>query len=65
MIALGRSPLLNLLPTAAISTARTRSAKEDITHLPPEQLAESIWRKEQQIAEIITEIKELLTKQGV
>jgi hypothetical protein len=32
-------------------------AKEDITHLPPEQLLESIWQKEQRIAEIIGKIK--------
>jgi type I restriction enzyme M protein len=38
-------------------------AKEDITHLPPEQLAESILQKEQRIAEIVTSIKELLAKQ--
>lgn len=37
-------------------------AKEDITHLPPEQLAESIFHKEQQIAEIMAEIKNLLAK---
>jgi type I restriction enzyme M protein len=37
-------------------------AKEDITHLPPEQLAESIMQKEQRIAEIMLNIKELLTK---
>ena len=29
------------------------AAKEDITHLPPEQLAESILNKEQRIAEIV------------
>ena len=38
-------------------------AKEDITHRPPEQLAESILQKEQQIAAIMTNIKELLAKQ--
>jgi type I restriction enzyme M protein len=37
-------------------------SKEDITHLPPEQLAESILQKEQQIAEIMGEIREMLTK---
>lgn len=37
-------------------------AKEDITHLPPEQLADSILQKEQQIAEIISDIKALLVK---
>ena len=33
----------------------------DITHLPPEQLAESILTKERGIAEILTTIKNLLT----
>jgi len=40
-------------------------AKEDITHLPPEQLAESILVKERRIAEIMVGIKESLTKQKV
>jgi type I restriction enzyme M protein len=40
-------------------------AKEDITHLPPDQLAESIMRKEQRIAEIVANIKEQLRRQGV
>ena len=35
-------------------------AKEDITHLPPEQLAESILQKEQRIVEIIGQIKQAL-----
>jgi type I restriction enzyme M protein len=34
--------------------------KEDVTHLPPEQLAESILAKEQRIAEIVTKIKGML-----
>jgi type I restriction enzyme M protein len=40
------------------------SAKEDISHLPPEQLAESIMRKEKRIAEIMADIKGLLAKQN-
>lgn len=36
------------------------AAKEDITHLPPEKLAESILLKEQRITEIVTNIKKLL-----
>lgn len=39
-------------------------AKEDITHLPPEQLAQSILQKEQRITEIVIDIKKLLTKQS-
>ena len=41
------------------------TAKEDIAHLPPEQLAESICQKEQQIADIMTSIKDLLAKQDL
>jgi len=38
------------------------TAKEDITHLPPEQLAESILQKERRILEIVTSIKGLLAQ---
>ena len=36
--------------------------KEDITHLPPDQLAAGILEKEQRIAEIMTNIRNLLAK---
>jgi type I restriction enzyme M protein len=39
-------------------------AKEDITHLPPDQLAASIREKEQRIAEIMGNIQSLLAKHG-
>jgi type I restriction enzyme M protein len=39
-------------------------AKEDITHLPPEQLVESILQKEQRITQIVSDIQSLLAKQG-
>jgi type I restriction enzyme M protein len=35
-------------------------AREDITHLPPEQLVESILKKERQIAEIMDNVKKRL-----
>jgi len=38
------------------------SRKEDLEHLPPAELAESILAKEQQIAAIMAEIKGLLAK---
>ena len=38
-------------------------AKEDIAHLPPEQLATSILEKEQRIAQIMANIRNLLAKQ--
>jgi type I restriction enzyme M protein len=34
--------------------------KQDFEHLPPEQLVEGIFKKEQQIIEIVTEIKQVL-----
>ncbi|MDD2709431.1 MAG: hypothetical protein PHV34_15705 [Verrucomicrobiae bacterium] len=37
-------------------------AKEDITHLPPKQLAADILKKEQRIAEIMGNIQKLLSK---
>src|SRR5207249_3648181 len=37
-------------------------AKEDITHLPPDQLAASILQKEQCIAEVMSNIRNLLAK---
>jgi type I restriction enzyme M protein len=39
-------------------------AKEDITHLPPAQLAESILQKERRIGEIMQSIQKLLGKHG-
>jgi type I restriction enzyme M protein len=40
------------------------SAKADLEHLPPEQLVESIMKKEQRIAEIMTEVRALLSKKS-
>jgi type I restriction enzyme M protein len=39
-------------------------AKEDITHLPPDQLAASILEKEQRIADIMGNIRQLLAHHG-
>ena len=39
-------------------------AKEDITHLPPEQLAVSIAEKEQRILKIVATIRSLLGRSG-
>jgi type I restriction enzyme M protein len=41
------------------------AAKEDITHLAPERLVGSLLKKEQRIAEILSSIEGLLTKQSV
>ena len=40
-------------------------AKEDITHLPPEQIAADILKKEQRIAEIMGNIRKLLARPSV
>ncbi|MGA2607651.1 MAG: class I SAM-dependent DNA methyltransferase [Terriglobia bacterium] len=37
------------------------SAKQDFEHLPPEQLADDIMKKEQRMAELVAEIKALLS----
>jgi type I restriction enzyme M protein len=50
----------DLLATGCNLDRKNPSAKEDITHLPPQQLAESIVLKQQKIAEIMSEIKTLL-----
>jgi type I restriction enzyme M protein len=38
------------------------NAKEDIAHLPPQQLVASIMQKEERITEVMAEIKKLLEK---
>lgn len=38
------------------------SRKQDLEHLPPEQLADDILKKEQRIAEIMTEVKQALAE---
>jgi type I restriction enzyme M protein len=38
------------------------SAKQDLEHLPPDQLADSILKKEQRIMELMGEIKQVLSK---
>lgn len=42
--------------------AKNPSAQQDIEHLPPEQLADDILRKEQRIAELMAEIKQALAR---
>jgi type I restriction enzyme M protein len=53
-----------LLESACNLDRKNPRAKEDITHLPPEQLAASILKKEQRIMEIMGNIGKLLAKQG-
>ena len=57
-------PASELLANGCNLDRKNPSAKEDITHLPPEQLAASILQKEQRIAEIMRNIGNLLAKQA-
>jgi len=56
-------PAAELLAAGCNLDRKNPSAKEDITHLPPEQLAASILEKEQRIAQIVGRIQGLLSKQ--
>lgn len=51
-----------LLDSGCNLDRKNPSAKEDIAHLPPEQLAASILAKEQRIAEIMGNIQQLLAQ---
>jgi len=57
-------PAVDLLANNCNLDRKNPNGKEDITHLPPEQLVESILHKEQRIAEIVGNIKALLAGQG-
>ncbi len=56
-----RVPVANILANGCNLDIKNPHAKQDLEHLPPEQLADDILRKEQRIAEIMTEIKQVLT----
>jgi len=55
-------PAAELLAAGCNLDRKNPSAKEDITHLPPEQLAASILEKERRIAQIVGRIQGLLSK---
>ena len=55
-----RVPGAELLAAGCNLDRKNPRAKEDITHLPPAQLAESILSKERRIAEIMGNIQQLL-----
>jgi type I restriction enzyme M protein len=57
-----RVPAVELLAAGCNLDRKNPRAKDDITHLPPEQLAASILKKEQRIAEIVGKIQELLAR---
>jgi type I restriction enzyme M protein len=55
-------PASEILANGCNLDRKNPRGKEDITHLPPEQLVESIITKERHILEIMDEIKRLLEK---
>jgi type I restriction enzyme M protein len=55
-----RVPAAELLANGCNLDRKNPRAKEDITHLPPEQVAADILKKEQRIAEIMGDIQKLL-----
>lgn len=55
-------PVAELLANGCNLDRKNPRAKEDIAHLPPDQLAASILQKEQRIAEIMGNVQKLLTK---
>lgn len=55
-------PVAELLASNCNLDRKSPRGKEDFEHLPPEQLADDILRKEQRIAEIMGEIKALLAQ---
>lgn len=57
-------PAAELLANNCNLDRKNPRAKEDITHLPPDEIAADILKKEQRIAEIMGNIRGLLTKQG-
>jgi type I restriction enzyme M protein len=59
-----RVPAAELLANGCNLDRKNPRAKEDITHLPPAQLAASILKKEQRIAEIMGNIQKLLASKA-
>lgn len=56
-------PVAELLANSCNLDRKNPRAKEDITHLPPEQLAASILQKEHRIGEIMVNIQKLLKQE--
>jgi len=57
-------PAAELLANGCNLDRKNPRAKEDITHLPPAQLAADILMKEQRIAEIMGNIQKLLANKA-
>jgi type I restriction enzyme M protein len=56
-------PAVELLANGCNLDRKNPSAKEDITHMPPDQLVSDILKKEHRIAEIMGSIQKILAKQ--
>jgi len=55
-----RVPVADILANGCNLDLKNPNGKQDLEHMPPEQLADDILRKEQRIAEIMAEIKQVL-----
>ena len=53
-------PAADILANGCNLDIKNPSGKQDLEHMPPEQLADSILLKEQRIAELMAEIKAVL-----
>jgi type I restriction enzyme M protein len=58
-----RVPAAELLANGCNLDLKNPASREDIVHLPPEQIAADILKKEVRIAEIVKDIRELLSRQ--
>ena len=56
-------PAADILANGCNLDIKNPNSKQDLEHMPPDQLADSILRKEQRIAELMAEIKAVLAKQ--
>jgi type I restriction enzyme M protein len=56
-------PAADILASGCNLDRKNPRAKEDVAHLPPDEIAASIIRKESQISEIMTAIQKLLRAQ--
>ena len=56
-------PAADILKNGCNLDIKNPNSKQDFEHLPPEQLADDIFKKEQRIAEIMTEIRQILAKE--
>ena len=58
-------PAAEILANSCNLDRKNPRAKQDVAHLPPDQLAAGILEKERRIAEILREIYDLLTRRAV